>query len=137
MRNLRKTVAAAVFTLLFGSIQVFATPVETKAECKNNSCEKFKVGMYRVKNTVSMNLLMEKEEGERIAIRLMDNKGSVLHEEYVPRYVSKFGRKLNFEQMNDGFYTLEISNDNEKIVKSIHLSTKEVREVERSLVGLN
>jgi hypothetical protein len=137
MRNVMKMIAAAAFTLLLVS-NVSATPrVEPKAECKNNSCEKFKIGMYRVKNTTSMNLLMEKEKGERVVIRLMNAKGKVLHEEYVPRHLSKYGRKLNFEEINDGVYTLEVSNDYEKIVKSIYLATNEIREVERTLVGIN
>jgi hypothetical protein len=137
MKNVMKTIAAAAFGLLLMSNNVSAATLDPKAECKNNTCEKFKVGMYRVKDTVSMNVLMEKEKGERVAIRLMDSKGKVLHEEYVPRYLSKFGRKLNFEQISDGVYTLEISNDHEKIVKSIYLATNEVREVDRTLVGAN
>ena len=71
-----KTIAAAAFALLFLNNNVSASPrVEPKAECKNNSCEKFKIGMYRVRNSVSMNLLMEKDKGGKSrAIRLMDSK---------------------------------------------------------------
>ncbi|MCE7066373.1 hypothetical protein [Dyadobacter sp. CY326] len=137
MKNMIKTLAAAAFGLLLLTGNTFANPIDSKAECKNNSCEKFKVGMYRVKNTVSMNLLMEKQKGERVVIRLMDTKGNMLHEEYVPKYLTKYGRKLNFDEIRDGVYTLEISNDSEKIVKSIYLATNEVREVERTLVGSN
>ena len=138
MRNVMKTIAAAAFALLFLNNNVSASPrVEPKAECKNNSCEKFKIGMYRVRNSVSMNLLMEKTKGERVAIRLMDSKGKVLHEEYVPKYLSKYGRKLNFQEIKDGVYTLEVSDDHEKIVKNIYLATNEIREVERTLVGVN
>ncbi|MCF0064054.1 hypothetical protein MUK70_27640 [Dyadobacter chenwenxiniae] len=138
MKNLMRSAAAAAFALFLISNNVSASPrVEPKAECKNNSCEKFKIGMYRVRNTVSMNLLMEKQKGERVAIRLMDSKGKVLHEEFVPKYLSKYGRKLNFQEIKDGVYTLEVSNDYEKIVKSIYLATNEVREVERTLVGVN
>ena len=137
MRNVMKTIAAAALGLLLFANNASATTIDPKAECKNNSCEKFKVGMYRVKNTVSMNLLMEKQKGERVVIRLMDRKGNMLHEEYVPKHLTKYGRKLNFDEITDGVYTLEISNDNEKIVKNIYLATNEVREVERTLVGAN
>ena len=137
MKNVLKMIATAAFGLLLMGNVVSAAILDPKAECQNNTCEKFKVGMYRVKNTVSMNVLMEKQKGERVAIRLMDARGKVMHEEYVPKNLSKFGRKLNFEQINDGIYTLEISNDREKIVKSIYLATNEVSEVERTLVGAN
>ncbi|MHA4738099.1 hypothetical protein [Dyadobacter sp. MSC1_007] len=138
MQIIKKTIAAAAFGLFLTVNQVSADPiVSPKAECKNNTCETFRVGMYRIKNTVSMNVMMEKEKGQKIAIRLIDTQGKVLHEEFVPKYLTKVGRKLNFSEMRDGDYTLEISNDHEKIVKSIHLSTNDVKEVGRTLVGMN
>ncbi|MGV3600454.1 MAG: hypothetical protein ACO1N1_04565 [Dyadobacter fermentans] len=138
MRNILKTAVTATFTLFTIAAQVQADPiVSPKAECKNNTCEKFRIGMYRVRNTMSMNVMMEKEKGEKVTIRLIDSKGKLLHEEFVPRYITKAGRKLNFDEMNDGVYTLEVSNDYEKIVKSIYLSTKEVKEVNRTLLGVN
>ncbi|WP_353717586.1 hypothetical protein [Dyadobacter sp. 676] len=138
MRNILKTASATTFTLFTIAAHVQADPiVGPKAECKNNTCEKFRVGMYRVRDTMSMNVMMEKEKGEKVAIRLLDSKGKLLVEEFIPRYITKTGRKLNFDEMTDGVYTLEISNDYEKIVKSIYLSTKEVREVNRTLLGIN
>lgn len=138
MRNILKTAVAATFALFTVAAQVQADPiVSPKAECKNNTCEKFRVGMYRVRNTMSMNLMMEKEKGEKVAIRLIDSKGKLIHEEFVPKYVTKTGRKISFDELGDGVYTMEISNDSEKIVKSIFLSTKEVREVNRTLLGVN
>lgn len=138
MRNILKTAVVAAFALFTVTARVQADPiVSPKAECKNNTCEKFRVGMYRVRNTMSMNLMMEKEKGEKVAIRLTDSKGKLIHEEFVPKYVTKTGRKISFDEMGDGVYTLEISNDSEKIVKSIYLSTKEVREVNRTLLGVN
>lgn len=138
MRNILKTTAAVAFALFTVAAQFQADPiVSPKAECKNNTCEKFRVGMYRVRNTMSMNVMMEKEKGEKVAIRLIDNKRKLLHEEFVPKYITKTGRKISFDELGDGVYTLEISNDYEKIVKSIYLSTKEVREVNRTLLGVN
>ncbi|SDE32001.1 hypothetical protein SAMN04487996_104345 [Dyadobacter soli] len=138
MMNILKTAAAASFALFTLAAHVQADPiVSPKAECKNNTCEKFRVGMYRVRETMSMNVMMEKEKGEKVAIRLMDSKGKLIHEEFVPKYITKTGRTIKFDEMGDGVYTLEISNDYEKIVKSIYLSTKEVREVNRSLLGVN
>lgn len=138
MSNILKTAAAATFALFVLTAQVEADPiVGAKTECKNNTCEKFRVGMYRVRDTMSMNVMMEKEKGERVAIRLLDSKGKILHEEFVPKYLTKVGRKLSFDEMSDGVYTIEISNDYEKIVKSVFLSTKEVREVNRTLIGSN
>ncbi|MCE7061556.1 hypothetical protein [Dyadobacter sp. CY343] len=138
MKNVMKTIAALTFSVCLLNQQAFAIdPVEVKAECKNNTCERFKIGMYRVRNTETMNLLLEKERGERLSIRIMDFKGKVLHEELVSRWATKFGKKLNFAAMEDGNYTVEVSNDHEKIVKNIFLSTDEVREVSRLMMSAN
>lgn len=136
MQNLMKTLAIGAFAILTLNDNLSAAPIELK-ECKNNTCEKFRVGMYRVNDTVTMNLLIEKEKGDRLAIRLLDQKGKVLMEDIVPRNIDKLGRKLNFSEIEDGIYTLEVANGTEKVVKSIYLSTSEVREVNRTLVGVN
>jgi flagellar hook assembly protein FlgD len=138
MRKLIKTITAAAFGLLLLNASVFATAVDTKAECKNNSCENFRVGMYRIKNSLSMNVLLEKTKGERVTLRLLNEKGVVLHEESIGKSLEKCGRKLNFAEVQDGNYTLEISDSNEKIVKNISLRFEEVSEVRgRSLVAIN
>src|SRR5687768_1597840 len=104
MKKLIKTfiTAACGFVLLNNSLS--AAPLDSKTECKNNSCENFKVGMYRVKNTLTMNLLLEKSKGERISIKLRNEKGTVLHEEVVSKFIEKYGCKLNFSEVNDGNY---------------------------------
>ena len=136
MKNVMKPLAFAAFAALLFTNTVSARPIELK-ECKNNACEKFRVGMYRVRDTVTMNLLIEKDKGDRLAVRLLDQKGKVLMEDIVPKYMDKFGRKLNFSEIQDGIYTLEVADGTEKVVKSIYLSTNEVREVTRTLVGVN
>ncbi|WP_221394253.1 hypothetical protein [Dyadobacter sp. NIV53] len=138
MKNVMKSVIAAACGVLLLSANVSAAMVKPKAECKNNTCNNFRVGMYRVKNTVTMNLLLEKIKGERVAIRLLNDKGIVMHEEMVGKAIEKYGRKLNFSEVQDGNYTLEISDENEKIVKNINLTTNEVTETEtRNLVAIN
>jgi flagellar hook assembly protein FlgD len=138
MKKSLNTIAAAALVLFLFNVNLSAAVIETKTECKNNTCEKFRVGMYRIKNSLTMKLLMEKDLGGRVEIRLLDEKGRVVHDEYVGKSMRKFGRNLNFSDAQDGNYTLEISNDHEKIVKTIRLSTADLNEVDRRLVvGLN
>ena len=137
MKNLLQSIAAVALSASIFSHSMAALPIDPKIECKNNTCETFRIGMYRVKNTETMNLLVEKDKGQRLEIKLTDFKGKVLHDEMIPRAARKFGQKLNFAALQDGTYTLEISTDNEKIVKSIFLSTDEVREVSRLLMTAN
>jgi hypothetical protein len=137
MRNLIKSVIVAACTLFIAET-VSATTLVPKSECKNNTCENFRVGMYRVKNTLTMNFLMEKQKGERVILRLMDSKGKIIHEEVVGKSVQKYGRKFNFAEVQDGHYVLEAADENERIVKDIFLATNEVIEIQgRSLAEMN
>ncbi|QRR02016.1 hypothetical protein [Dyadobacter sandarakinus] len=137
MKNLIRTVAATALSLAICTQAITAAPIDPKSECKNNTCETFRAGMYRVKNTMTMNLLLEKQKGERVVVRLLSENGKVLHNEYLPKSQTKYGRKLNFSEMKDGDYILEISGDREKIVKNIRLGSDDVREVRRTLITMN
>ncbi len=138
MKRLMKCFAIAVCGLMYVDTPAVALPVEVKKECKNNSCENFKIGMYRVVNTLTMNVLLEKEKGEQVDISLRDSAGKVIHQERVGKLAKKFGVKLNFSEVPDGRYTLEVSNAHESIVKKIDLSTNEVKESDmRTLVAMN
>ena len=137
MKNVTKSIFAAACGILLLSANVSAAIIKPKAECKNNRCDNFSVGMYRVKNTLSMNVLLEKTKGERVMIRLLNDKGIVMHEEIVAKSLEKYGRRLNFSEIQDGNYVLEISDENEKIVKNINLATTEITETQtRNLVAV-
>lgn len=138
MKQLMKCFTIAAFGLIQLSASAFALPIESKRECKNNSCENFKIGMYRIQNTLTMNVLLEKEKGDKVKISLRNSKGKVIHEQLVGKSAKKFGLKLNFSEVEDGRYTLEVSDSHEAIVKNIDLSTHEVKESDtRTLVTMN
>jgi len=137
MKKMLKSLTAAAFGILLLSSNVSALPFEAKIECKNNNCRNFRMGMYQIKNTVTMKVLVEKVKGSRMAMRLMNDKGQILHEETFGKSFSKFGRSLNFSEIPDGNYTLEISDNEERIVRYIRLATKNVSEVSRTLVAMN
>jgi hypothetical protein len=137
MKNLKQTSIAVMFCLFIsGSAFAGQTKFQNAAESQNS--EPLRVGMYRVKNSLAMNVLVEKEKKSRINIRLLDNTGKVLHQEFVGKGIEKIGQKFDFSQISDGQYTIEIVSGNEKIVKNISLATTEIAEVAgRKLVALN
>jgi len=137
MKKMLTSFAAVAFVLTLLSSSVSALSFDTKVECKNNNCRNFRMGMYQIKNTVTMKVLIEKSLGEKMAVRLLNDKGQILHEEYIGKSMRKFGRKLNFSEIPDGNYTLEISDNQERIVRYIRLATKNVSEVSRTLVAMN
>lgn len=138
MKKLMKCFVLAACGLIQLNVSALALPVESKKECKNNSCENFRVGMYRVNNTLTMSVLLEKSKGDKVTISLRNGDGKVIHEQLVGKSAQKFGVKLNFSEVPDGRYTLEVSDSHESIVKKIDLSTNEVKESDaRTLVAMN
>ena len=135
MKNSRKIFAATLCGLLmtnFGSAQQLRNPD------KGNYYESFRVGMYRVKNSLVMNLLLEKDKGVSLNIKLVDSSGKVLHQEYISKGLRKVGQKFDFSDVSDGNYKIEITNGDERITKNISLSTSEIAEVSgRRLVAFN
>ncbi|MBU1822094.1 MAG: hypothetical protein KKG00_11370 [Bacteroidetes bacterium] len=134
MKNVKRMLVVALCgVMMSGSVWAVAP-----RDCKNNKCGSFQVGMYHVKNTLSMRLMMEKNRGEKVLVRLLNNKGQVLHEEMVGKRTNKYARKFDFSQIQDGSYTLEITNGEERVQKDINLSTAGVVEMpKRTLVAIN
>ena len=94
--------------------------------------------MYRVIHTLTMNVLIDKNLGERVVVKLMDPKGNILFQDYMGVRQKKYGRKFDFSQVPDGNYAVVITNGEEEIVKDIRLSTQKLYEMPaRSLVAVN
>lgn len=135
MKNLNKTFIAALCGLLMSSF-VSAGPAQDASTEKET--ESFRVGMYRIKNSLVMNLMLEKEKGVAVNVKLMDARGKVLHREYIGKGLRKVGQKFDFSAIDDGQYRIEITNGNERVTKNISLSTTEIAEVSgRKLIALN
>lgn len=135
MKNFQKTFIAAFCGLLLSS---FVSAESLQNSAAEKYYESFRVGMYRVKNTLVMNLLLEKDKGVALNVKLIDGRGKVLHQEYIGKGLRKVGQKFDFSEINDGEYKIEITNGDERIVKNISLSTTEIAEVAgRRLIALN
>lgn len=98
----------------------------------------FDTSLYRVQQSMTMRLSLDKEPGERISIRLIDQAGKELHRESVGRKAQKYACEFDLSGLTDGDYTIEIANGTELQRKSINLSSTEVvKEPVRTLVALN
>ncbi len=94
--------------------------------------------MYRVKDSLKMRLLMAKKTGERVTLRLLNQRGQVLHEEVVGKRRQKYSRDFDFSQIKDGRYTIEIVHQDEVVRRSINLTTTDLVETPaRTLVAIN
>ncbi len=134
MKNVKKMLAVALCSLM-----MFPTLASTGGpDCQQRKPHTFEVGMYRVKDSLKMRLLLEKKAGQRVTVRLINQRGQVLHEETLGKRQRKYGRSFDFSQIKDGRYTLEITNRDEVVKRSINLTTTDLVETPaRTLVALN
>ena len=134
MKNVKKMLAVALCSLM-----MFPALAKTDGpDCQQQKPHTFEVGMYRVKDSLKMRLLLEKKTGEKVMVRLLNPQGQVLHEEVVGKRQQKYGRNFDFSQIQDGRYTIEIANRDEVVKRSINLTTTGLVETPtRTLVAVN
>ncbi|WP_247236967.1 hypothetical protein [Telluribacter sp. SYSU D00476] len=143
MRIVTKSLMIALCgVLMSGAVSANGTAplTQTRVDNPQDAAKKapFQVGMYRVINSLKMNVLIEKQLGERVVVKLLDQKGVVLFEDVLGRRQQKYGRKLDFSEIKDGNYTVVVTNGTEEIVKDIRLSTLALYEMPaRTLVAVN
>ncbi len=98
----------------------------------------FDIAMYKIKDSMKMRLLIEKDKDQKLSIVLLDKNGGVLHSETVYKGTEKYGRSFDFSKLKDGEYTLEVRNGEEVVEKKINLSTAEVvQQTDRVLIAIN
>lgn len=113
-----KPLAVALVASMFAIASANAEP--TKPSDKKS----FEVGMYRVVNTMKMNVLIEKIPGTWVEIRLKDSKNETVHVEFAQKKLTTFAKKFDLTGLEDGKYTFEITNGKETVKKEFELSTK-------------
>lgn len=116
MKKSVKNFALALVAGLFTFTAVSATEL---AEGKT-----FDVGMYRVVNTMKVNLTIAKEQGNWVEVRIKNEKNETIYVEVINRKTTQFAKKFDLQGLEDGKYRFEISNGKETVTKEINLQTK-------------
>ncbi|PLK42507.1 hypothetical protein [Emticicia sp. TH156] len=115
MKKSVKNFALALVAGLFTISSVFATELP---EGKT-----FDVGMYRVLNTMKINVMIAKEQGNWVEIRVKNAKNETIYVEVVNRKATQFAKKFNLEGLEDGAYRFEITNGKDTVVKEVSVQT--------------
>lgn len=98
----------------------------------------FDTSLYRVQESMTLRLSLEKNVAERVSVRLIDQNGKELIRESVGRKGQKYACNFDLSKLRDGDYTVEITNGAEVQRKSVHLgSAKTVKVPVRTLVAVN
>ena len=97
-----------------------AEKVESPEKTERKS---FDISLYRVQESTTVCLSLEKLAGQKLSIRLLNRKGERLHEETVGRLTRKYARRFDLSRIRDGDYTIEVRNGQEVMRKSLRLTT--------------
>lgn len=141
---MKKLTATLLVTLLSVSFLLIGVKGGAMHQAQADSTETtpqgagLQVGMYRSIHSLTMNVIVEKALGERASITLLTQKGKVLYREVLSPRQKKRWLKLNFEEIQDGNFSVIVTKGTEQITKSIHLSTQRLYEMPaRTLLVMN
>lgn len=118
MKKLFKTLAI----VFIASATTFASVVEDDKKTVKQPTS-FDIGMYNIKNTSKIRLMLAKAKGDVITVKLLNEKGDVLHKEAVRKNSTLYKTNFELDGLEDGIYQFEIENSNEKIVREVTVST--------------
>jgi hypothetical protein len=120
MKKNLKNIAIALVAGIFTFSTVLATePMETKLDANKS----FDVGMYRIVNSMKVNVAVEKLKGNIVEITLKNDKNEVIYTEFIGKKLVKFSKKFDLTGLVDGKYRFEITNGKETITKEVNVET--------------
>ena len=96
----------------------------------------YKVGMYVSAKTTTLNVMVEKQAGSTVIIRLKDKEGHLLVTHALKNNSERSRSKFNLSELTDGTYQVEITNGQNVTVKEIKLTTQKPV-VESRFIAIN
>ncbi|OIN55576.1 T9SS type A sorting domain-containing protein [Arsenicibacter rosenii] len=110
-----------------------AAKADDNLKTKETAPATYNVGMYVSKNTSTINVMVEKQAGSTVKVSIKDEAGKVLATQSLNGKEERTWTKFNLSQLNDGTYTVEVSNGKEVTVKEVKLATPKFVEPIRTI----
>ena len=123
MKTLITTLALA---LTVSTVSLTASAKDDKVKAAPKAPASYKVAVFPSASTPRLNVIVEKATGGPVEVRLKDAKGHVLHTSYLQKKDGKVWSKFDLSELEDGSYTVEVTNGADVTTKEITLSTKPV-----------
>ncbi len=120
---MKTVIKTLVLALTLSSVSYVASANPATGDKKTASPTSYKAAMFPSANKTTLNVLVEKEMGNRVEIRVKDAYGAVLHTEHLTKKEGKFWSKLNLSELANGTYRVEVTNGTETTAKDITIST--------------
>ncbi|GAB3020617.1 T9SS type A sorting domain-containing protein [Spirosoma pulveris] len=135
MKTLIKSLALAFSLAVVTSVYSFANATATNPIGRPSKVATYKTGIYTTASG-KLNIALDKETNGRVDIRLKDTTGKVLYAQYLGKRDKGCRLSLNLSDLEDGTYTVEISNGAETTTQNVVLSTNQPTTPNR-LVAIN
>ena len=93
----------------------------------------YQSGMYTAADG-RLVVMLNKQAGSKVSVSVKNAAGTSLFTEYMPKRENKACLKFDLSQLQDGTYTVEITNGTDVTQRQVTLSTKQVAESSRQLI---
>lgn len=120
----------------FAVVALLITTSLARAEDNNADPKKtmsFEIGLFQSKNSMKMNVIIEKTADKDLIVRLRDSKGEILVTEHVNKKDTSYHAKYDMSELVDGKYTFEFTQGRDKMVKEVNLVTTKPTEINRQI----
>lgn len=124
MKTLIKSLVLALSLGFVTSAASFATPTNVNPIGRPSGVASYKTGIY---TTVAgkLTIALDKATGGRVDIRLVDAKGKALYTQHLGKNEHGCRVRLNLSDLEDGVYTLEITNGVETTTQNVTIATQQ------------
>ncbi|GAB3546954.1 T9SS type A sorting domain-containing protein [Spirosoma fluminis] len=109
-------------TLFASFLIALTTNAFATSDDKATAPASFQSSVY-VSTTSSIRVAIDKEKGQTVQIRLVDEKGRVVATESIAKKQSQFRGRFDVNKLPDGHYTLEITDGTSVETRGIDVAT--------------
>ncbi|AKD56783.1 T9SS type A sorting domain-containing protein [Spirosoma radiotolerans] len=135
MKTLIKSLALALSLGFLTSAASLAASTGTNPIGRPSGVASYKTGVYSTK-TGRLHISLDKATGGRVDIRLIDADGKALYTQHLGKNEKGCRVRLNLSDLEDGAYTLEITNGVETTTQTVTIATKQPA-IPNRVVALN
>ena len=113
------------------ALAVSASTVTFANNDNTKTAATYQVGMYPSAETAKVNVMVAKEKGQALNVKLLDGNGAVLATHQLDKNDTTTRTRFDLSQLEDGNYKIVVGDGASKIVKEVNLQTKTPVQAER------
>ncbi|WP_128547844.1 hypothetical protein [Larkinella soli] len=91
----------------------------------------YQVGMYASSEAAKLNVMVAKEKGTQVSVQLLGENGQVLAIQRLSKHDTSVRTRFDLSELEDGKYTVVVTDGSSKTVKEVNLQTKRPVQPER------